>query len=712
MEKSGVLDFKMSQVIITDSLLFMKRRLIIILILFALPMSAQDLGWQWQNPYPFGGHYNKMCFINETTGWIVGDGGIIRKTTNGGETWQTQNSYSTLSLTAVRFLTPSLGWIAGGNTILKTSNGGDDWTITVVPGATNLNYLYFTDSNHGFATSYYQSLLFQTSDGGLTWTSQNFNNDLRDISFVNSSIGWIIAENQKIIKTTDGGISWPTSIFTSFQARKLFFLDSMSGWATSSGSNQIWKTEDGGFSWLLQYSSTSTSTFTDIVFISPNWGWAVDVTGNILKTSNGGTTWFSQFQPNNSFNTVQMFSPQIGYILAYSGRILKTTNGINWNSNYHNGTTNDLRVCSFTDSLYGWAAGTDKLVHTSDGGLTWSEIATTGPIVTSLQFLTRKKGWMTSYMSLSAGYISRTTDGGANWIYKSIPIGFPVPSSVFFSDTLNGWASGSYSGWHSGIGPQFPWLMKTTDGGVTWSAPVEFHSQGRLFFINSQTGWGLPYSKTTDGGNTWNNPATIDPSYNLRDIFFIDSLNGWISGFAGLILATTDGGTTWENKPTGTTQDLVSVHFYDKWNGTAVVKAGTIIQTTDGGNSWQQQICPTPIPADYLSSVKFTDSRNGWIVGKGGAIFHTHSGGGITPVSKTIVSEPAWSLYPNPAEETIWLQTNGRILSVVITDAIGNVQRSENPSSNQLDIRTLKAGIYWVKIQTDEGMKVQKLIKK
>ena len=64
---------------------------------------------------------------------------------------------------------------------------------------------------------------------------------------------------------------------------------------------------------------------------------------------------------------------------------------------------------------------------------------------------------------------------------------------------------------------------------------------------------------------------------------------------------------------------------------------------------------------------------------------------------------------------SIYLHANPNIISVNITDAVGrNVETLHATSlpDNQLDIRHLQSGIYWVKIQTIEGMAVQKLVKK
>ncbi len=66
-----------------------------------------------------------VTFINNDTGWVVGNNGTILITTNGATDWTEQLSGTTESLYSVYFTDVNRGWIVGGNgTILYTNNGG------------------------------------------------------------------------------------------------------------------------------------------------------------------------------------------------------------------------------------------------------------------------------------------------------------------------------------------------------------------------------------------------------------------------------------------------------------------------------------------------------------------------------------------------------------------------------------------------------------
>src|SRR5688572_5657044 len=56
--------------------------------------------------------YN-VWFTSSTTGYVVGENGLIRKTTNGGSTWTTLSSPTSLNLYTIQFVNATTGWAAG-----------------------------------------------------------------------------------------------------------------------------------------------------------------------------------------------------------------------------------------------------------------------------------------------------------------------------------------------------------------------------------------------------------------------------------------------------------------------------------------------------------------------------------------------------------------------------------------------------------------------
>ncbi len=124
----------------------------------------------------------------------------------------------------------------------------------------------------------------------------------------------------------------------------------------------------------------------------------------------------------------------------------------------------------------------------------------------------------------------------------------------------------------------------------------------------------------------------------LRDVFFLDSDQGWAVGDRGVVLHTEDGGRHWQTQRTVESGQLESIHFVDANNGWVV--GGTIhpythrtsclvLRTHDGGCTWTQ-VPDLTLPA--LKYVRFFNGQQGWAVGNTSAlyptgIFRTEDGG-------------------------------------------------------------------------------------
>ena len=214
------------------------------------------------------------------------------------------------------------------------------------------------------------------------------------------------------------------------------------------------------------------------------------------------------------------------------------------------------------------------------------------------------------------GCIGKTTNGGLNWTYKSLPLytgngltNFrPTLNQVQFVNTSVGYAVGSNAA-----------LIKTTDGGTTWNyinGPLgPLSSSGiqinNLYFFDANTGWIVGDAinassayvyKTTNGGLTWT-AATGIPVLNNPwiGIDWVDPNTGYICGQGGKVIKTLDGGATWADISLTTTNYTVvgggfntprtqtyrSVIALDA--STAVISSqnnGCILRTTNGGTNW------------------------------------------------------------------------------------------------------------------------------
>jgi photosystem II stability/assembly factor-like uncharacterized protein len=88
-----------------------------------------------------------VFFINDTNGWVGGGeispnvAGWVHRTKDGGATWSARTLNSPWPVREIRFITPKIGWAAGGNVftsvggIYFSRDGGKTWSLDVDTGA-------------------------------------------------------------------------------------------------------------------------------------------------------------------------------------------------------------------------------------------------------------------------------------------------------------------------------------------------------------------------------------------------------------------------------------------------------------------------------------------------------------------------------------------------------------------------------------------------
>jgi photosystem II stability/assembly factor-like uncharacterized protein len=234
-------------------------------------------------------HLFGVFFINSNTGWVVGDVGIILKSTNGGVLWTAQNGTTNVQLLSVSFRDANTGYIVGWyGTFLRTTNGGTTWTKYQTSINTNLCSVSFADANVGFAVGQYGKLV-RTSNGGINWVevSTGTNSLLEDVTFLNPTTGTIIGENGVIRKTTNAGVNWITQTSGTGSWLNGMSLQNSMFQVVVGEDGLIRKTSNSGVNWYSQTSNTS-NWLRKTNFLDTNTGWAVGDNGTILKTTTGG----------------------------------------------------------------------------------------------------------------------------------------------------------------------------------------------------------------------------------------------------------------------------------------------------------------------------------------------------------------------------------------------------------------------------------------
>ena len=122
--------------------------------------------WEQLIPATTSNQMTSLYFIDDQTGWSIGEYGTILKTTDAGITWMIQEIPWLFDLSDVFFPTERVGYaISTDGFMIKTTDGGDTWNQLENRYVNNLNRIRFRDENTGWTIGE-KGLVLHTVDGG------------------------------------------------------------------------------------------------------------------------------------------------------------------------------------------------------------------------------------------------------------------------------------------------------------------------------------------------------------------------------------------------------------------------------------------------------------------------------------------------------------------------------------------------------------------
>jgi photosystem II stability/assembly factor-like uncharacterized protein len=301
-------------------------------------------------------------FVSSQIGFILGPGGYLLKTLDGGQTWSALDKRSDKRGGRIDFVDSDHGWRLFAFELLRTTDGGLTWQTQLrAEPYHSFDGLHFVDRMIGWITGYHEPRrqqgsdewipgrrkIWHTSDGGATWEEQAKSTefpDLNDICFVNAQCGWCVGRHGAILRTCDAGRTWEKiNIGEQYYLRGVQFVSETEGWAV--GNNAIFHSSDGGKTWNIQ--ATLDTEAISVHFSNQEKGWVVGFDGLILHTSDGGRTWIRQQSGTKMhFKSVWFINENTGWAVGgwevgdryedesgkpregwFEGIILRTVNG-------------------------------------------------------------------------------------------------------------------------------------------------------------------------------------------------------------------------------------------------------------------------------------------------------------------------------------------------------------------------------------------------
>jgi len=313
-----------------------------------------------------------------------------------------------------------------------------------------------------------------------TLTPQNSGttNSLIAVSAVNSRVVWASGRFGTFTMTTDGGNTWHAGVIPGTEtlqlrdiegvSEKVAYAMSISPTGTVPGEFRVYKTEDGGATWALQFQNTLDGAFYDcMAFWTPNRGITFSDSVNgvfpVIRTTDGNT-WQS------IANNMPPALPGEGSFAA-SGTCVATQGG--------------QRAWIGTG-----AAATARVLATTDGGNTWNAYdtpfaQTSGASgIFSIAFRNAYNGIIAGGdLIANTGQVARSSDGGHTWTLVNSPTNVGTSFGIAYvqgrgenGDAAVVATSPTGSAW-------------SPDEGTTWYPLPGLSGLWGLSFATPQAGW-------------------------------------------------------------------------------------------------------------------------------------------------------------------------------------------------------------------------------
>jgi photosystem II stability/assembly factor-like uncharacterized protein len=281
-----------------------------------------------------------------------------------------------------------------------------------------------------------------------------------------------------------------------------------------------------------------------IHFIDNQTGFASGYNGQLIKSTDGGSTW-KELETNTTVPLygIDFINNNIGFVVGgksgcegtgcipIGAVMLKTTDG---GDTWEKITLNlndkiELKSIHFINASVGFAIGISSILITRDGGNSWEQ-----KIIENLEGTMQKidfNGTQNGMIICNGGQIISTKDGGNSWeINSTISISGSV--SVSLTENNVAYASGNTK------------IFKSNDFGISWveltdsptdNFDINFITKDFGFAIGrgSYSGgdWGHNYGAifyTTDGGKNWIGNKNIKETGSFHESSFPSENQGYI----------------------------------------------------------------------------------------------------------------------------------------------------------------------------------------
>jgi len=219
--------------------------------------------------------------------------------------------------------------VGDGGVVVKSLDAGETWYQLSSPTSQNLRGVYFQNGVSGWITGY-AGTIYYTSNGGTSWTNQSTGvYDLYKIIFVDDTTGWVVGQNGTILHTTDRGDTWiPQTSGTTSIILGVDFATPNKGWVCGQ-KGYLRFTDNAGADWVSQSSGTTQTLYAVSAPDSLNV-FVAGVGSTILHTTNAGASWIPFSSPYGTYYEVYFLDTLRGWVTGYNEILYTQDAGEHW----------------------------------------------------------------------------------------------------------------------------------------------------------------------------------------------------------------------------------------------------------------------------------------------------------------------------------------------------------------------------------------------
>jgi photosystem II stability/assembly factor-like uncharacterized protein len=328
--------------------------------------------------------------------------------------------------------------------------------------------------------------------------------------------------------------------------------------------------------------------------------------------------------------------------------------------------------------------------------------------LTKIQFPSGTTGYaIGSQASTGVGILLKTTDGGENWSAINLSDMSTIVDISCINDNvlfLNGNGINNFK------------LLKSVDGGLTFEiVSTDIISGNKIQFLNEQIGYSSSSTqilKTTDGGVTWTekNNATIHSFFFLNEnIGFVNTNNGLlktIDGGSNYIYLDAINSNSFNSKMFATTETIVwGVPVECLLDGSFCYSfKGQIL----GGGNFEITV------GQPFRSIHFANSTTGYATASGGEIYKNITGNMLSLIE--LDNKKIIKIYPNPSSDEVTVSFDEiptQKFTIEIIDSLGKIisaQDYNNENNIIINTRLMSKGVYFLTVINVDKRQTQKLI--